>query len=68
MDGSGNIWLMNTLPQTSTTGNGNALVEFVGAAAPTIPVPSVALQNHAIGTRPSPNRIRGRAPNARPQP
>jgi len=52
IDGSGNIWLMNSQVQTSTTGNGNALVEFIGAAAPSITNKTVAVQNTAIGTRP----------------
>jgi hypothetical protein len=43
---------MNALVQNSTTNQGNALVEYIGAAAPTIPVPSVALNQGAIGTRP----------------
>jgi hypothetical protein len=52
VDLSGNIWMMNALVQNSTTNQGNALVEYIGAAAPTIPVPSVALNQGAIGTRP----------------
>jgi hypothetical protein len=53
IDGSGNLWLMNTHNFNPYLGTaGNVLVEVVGAAAPTITPLSVATQNGAQGTRP----------------
>ncbi len=50
IDGSGNLWVLN-----ADAGNGinsNAIVEFVGIAAPTVQPLSVAVQNSAQGTKP----------------
>jgi hypothetical protein len=53
IDASGNLWFLNgALDDDTGTSPGNALVEFVGVAAPTITPASVAVQNTAQGTRP----------------
>lgn len=48
VDGSGNLWMLSV---DSSDGN-NALVEFVGVAAPTVQPLSVAVENAAQGTAP----------------
>jgi hypothetical protein len=55
IDGSGNLWLINST--TSNSGGvgattGNVLVEFVGIAAPVVTPASVALANGQLGARP----------------
>jgi hypothetical protein len=45
IDGSGNLWLINSLHQSTVT-------EFIGVAAPTITPLSVAVKGAAIATRP----------------
>ncbi|MBT9333100.1 beta strand repeat-containing protein [Paracidobacterium acidisoli] len=55
VDGSGNLWFMN--PDVNSSGGtgapgNNALVEFIGVAAPTVTPTSIAVQNAAQGTKP----------------
>jgi hypothetical protein len=51
IDGSGNLWVLNT--NTGTTASpGNVLVEFIGIAAPVVTPTSVALQFGQVGGRP----------------
>ena len=52
VDGSGNVWVLQSSLVTSNVPTNDALVEFVGAAAPAIANTSVALQDSAVGTRP----------------
>ncbi|MCU1321300.1 MAG: hypothetical protein JWM43_949 [Acidobacteriaceae bacterium] len=51
IDGSGNLWVLNenTGPASS---KGNALVEFIGIAAPVVTPTSLALQFGQVGVRP----------------
>ena len=53
IDASGNLWFLNaSLNDDTGSTPGNALVEFVGVAAPTITPASVGVANSAQGTRP----------------
>jgi hypothetical protein len=54
IDASGNLWFLNGVAGSPgvDTSPANALVEFVGVAAPTITPTAVATQNGAQGTRP----------------
>ncbi|WP_213805466.1 chitobiase/beta-hexosaminidase C-terminal domain-containing protein [Granulicella sp. dw_53] len=51
IDGSGNLWVLN-VDTGSTASPGNALVEFVGIAAPVVTPTSLALQFGQVGVRP----------------
>jgi hypothetical protein len=51
IDGSGNLWVLNTDTGT-TTSPGNVLVEFVGIAAPIVTPTSQALANGQVAVRP----------------
>ncbi len=51
VDGSGNVWVTNSF-NTAPSGNGNNVVEFVGAAVPVVTPISVAVKNGTIGARP----------------
>jgi hypothetical protein len=51
IDGSGNLWVLNT--DTGTPASpGNVLVEFIGIAAPVVTPTSTALLNGQVGVRP----------------
>ena len=51
IDGSGNLWVLNE--DTGTTASpGNALVEFIGIAAPVVTPTSLALQFGEVGVKP----------------
>jgi hypothetical protein len=51
IDGSGNLWVLNV--DTGVAGSpGNALVEFIGIAAPVVTPTSLALQFGQVGVRP----------------
>ena len=54
IDGSGNLWFLNGTAGTPSTTlpPANALVEFIGVAAPTVTPTAVATQNGAQGTLP----------------
>jgi hypothetical protein len=54
VDGSGNLWFLNGVAGAvlPTDTPANALVEFIGLAAPTVTPTSVATQNGAQGTKP----------------
>jgi hypothetical protein len=54
VDGSGNLWFLNGVAGAvlPTATPANALVEFIGLAAPTVTPTSVATQNGAQGTMP----------------
>lgn len=53
IDASGNLWFLNAgINNADGTSPGNALVEFVGVAAPIVTPTSVAVQNTAQGTEP----------------
>ncbi len=51
IDGSGNLWVINS-DTTGATVGGNVLVEFIGIAAPVVTPTSLALQNGSLGARP----------------
>jgi len=51
IDGSGNIWAINSATQ-NVNGTGNVLVEFVGLAAPVVTPLSLALTNAQMASRP----------------
>jgi hypothetical protein len=48
IDGSGNVWVSNTLSSTQTAW----ITEIVGAAAPVVTPLSIALKNNKLGQRP----------------
>jgi hypothetical protein len=54
IDRSGNLWFLNGFAGTTsmTITPSNALVEFVGVAAPTVTPTAIATQNSAQGTKP----------------
>jgi hypothetical protein len=54
IDRSGNLWFLNGFTGTASLSitPSNALVEFVGVAAPTVTPVAVATQNSAQGTKP----------------
>jgi hypothetical protein len=54
IDGSGNLWFLNGWAGTASGAipPANALVEFIGLAAPTVTPTAVATQNGAQGTKP----------------
>ena len=52
VDGSGNLWVLNTTTGYNNPTNGNVLVEYIGIAAPTVQPLSVAVQNGTQGTKP----------------
>ena len=52
IDGSGNLWLLNTSNSFEGVQTGNVLVEVVGVASPTITPLAVATQNGTQGTLP----------------
>ena len=51
IDGSGNLWVLNADSGTSAS-PGNALVEYVGIAAPVVTPTSLAIQFGQVGVRP----------------
>ncbi len=51
IDGSGNLWVLN-IDSGSTSSPGNALVEFIGIAAPIVTPNSLALNFGQVGMRP----------------
>jgi hypothetical protein len=51
IDGSGNLWVLNQDTGTSSS-PGNALVEYVGIAAPVVTPTSLAIQFGQVGVRP----------------
>jgi hypothetical protein len=53
MDGSGNLWVLNTDTVGSSGGSGsNVLLEYVGIGAPVVTPTSVALTSGMLGVRP----------------
>jgi len=52
VDGSGNLWALNGATANISGNTNNALVEFVGLAAPIVTPTSVALTDGELATRP----------------
>jgi hypothetical protein len=52
MDGSGNLWVLNTDAGKTTSAQGNVLVEYVGIGAPVVTPTAAALPNGTLGVRP----------------
>ena len=50
VDGSGNLWVLNS--DTFGTKPGNSLVEYIGIGAPVVTPASTALTNGMLGARP----------------
>ncbi len=52
IDGSGNLWVLNIDSGPVSSTGGNALVEFIGIAAPVVTPNSTALSFGQVGVRP----------------
>ena len=52
VDGSGNLWVLNSSTGSFETNPSNVLVEFVGAAAPVVTPPALAIKKKEVGGRP----------------